>query len=327
MGTPRRITNTKMRYAPRPVGPSQRRLPASGHSQPDVVRIVVDGTSYVPWKSENLTDAREILLEAFKAWPSELARFAVTPGGFIRFPLENYSGKTGWQSEPSDFKKLIPSAKKAIESIINRQVLKRAQKCARFLTLGVDLWRDEDEAHAEVVAIINVDEGKVIHWTGKSYPVEWQQKKIVYAPLRSHKFRVDGERLLVLGCHDLNMLICRGKPSVNGPSNKETRRDEMQKLAKEFEPTIILHHPHSTDSPNIWKSAWGACRALLPTVSKWTSGIAFHYWDRCGCYAQPRKTLSQVLDHTRSESVVDVIVKGYRFEDGRRMPCEMHSQP
>ena len=119
------------------------------------------------------------------------------------------------------------------------------------------------------------------------------------------------ERLLVLGCHDLHLFSGRGRPSVNGPTRKEVRRQRMRELAREFRPTVILHHPHSTYSPRVWARAWGATRSALPSARIWASGIPF-----CG-NPKPKQGWKpwQTLDATRSATAseygtFDVVTNG-----------------
>ena len=111
---------------------------------PQVVRIVVRGWTYGQRDSDNFAEARAMLSRAFasKAWPSGLATFAVTPGGFIRSKLpRDYDGSRGWDSKKCDLDKLIPYAEVAVAAVVQGDVLKNARRRTRFLTLGVDLNR------------------------------------------------------------------------------------------------------------------------------------------------------------------------------------------
>lgn len=57
--------------------------------------------------------------------------------------------------------------------------------------------------------------------------------------------------------------------------NRRRRCSAMRKLVKAFRPSLVLHHPHNTDSPNIWRTAWGGVRSDLPCVRAWASGIRY----------------------------------------------------
>ena len=301
---------------------------------PRVVRIVVSGPTYQRGQPDNRNRARAMLSDASASnrWPGGVATFTVTPGGFIRSRLpRDYDGGRGWGSRKRDLRKLIPYAEEAVNAVLSGDVLHLARKRTSILTLGVDLnvERHKEErlrddhccrptcsracTHAELVAVVDTAAGKVVHWTGKSYPVQEQQHTLVHVKdLGSHLLKIGSERLVVLGCHDLLLFIDRGKQSANGPTLKEMRRQRMRELAGELRPTMILQHPHSTYSPRIWVSPWSAARTALPTARIWASGIAF-----CG-NPEPRHMWKpwQTLDATRSatasqDAVLDVMVKGY----------------
>lgn len=262
-------------------------------------------------------------------WPAERATFTVTPGGFIRASLPlGYDGGRGWESAASDLAKLTPCARAAVDCVVFGKVLRAARRRTKYLTLGVDLnheWQKEERmlgdhrcstkcpsthTHAELVAIFDTDIGEVVSWTGKSYPVDGQQHTLVHVvDLGTHLFEVCSERILVLGCHDLHMFSCRGRKSSR-PSRKMIRKRRMRELAQEFEPTVILHHPHATYSPKVWSGAWGATVAALPTVHTWASGVAFCGNPKVVSEWQPHQTLEKTRRTTASNTVSDVVVKG-----------------
>ena len=83
----------------------------------------------------------------------------------------------------------------------------------------------------------------------------------------------------------------------------------MLDRAQEFEPTIILHHPHTTYSPYVWSGAWGGTRIRVPTAEIGASGLAF-----CG-NPEPAEDW-QTLDATRAatafgDGIFDVVICGY----------------
>ena len=86
----------------------------------------------------------------------------------------------------------------------------------------------------------------------------------------------------------------------------------MTNLTRDFEPTIILHHPHSTDSPRIWTTAWSGAREFLPKSDPrrhvWASGIGYYNDDGDG---ETRGALCAVQSATRccGSHVVDIAVE------------------
>jgi len=262
-----------------------------------------------------------MLTDAFedRDWSGK-ALFAVTPGGFVRaaFP-HDWKGERGWSSRPKDFRALLGPAGEAVNEVLTSEVLEKARGRARFLTLGIDFYfigkrkmdRQAGKTHAELVAIIDLDQGEPVGWTGKSYPVSWQERTLVQeSDLESHLFHADDERVLVLGCHDLNMFSPRAWAVMRTGSEKYRRTREMRELAEKFKPTIVLQHPHSTDSPRIWSTAWSGARQLLPCSRGarrvWASGIGY-YNDQ----GEERGTLRDVLCSTRccEKHVFDICVK------------------
>lgn len=284
---------------------------------PSIVRIVVDGWTWCKGQADNVDKASSFLAEAFdsKEWPGRI-KYAVTPGGFIRTGFPDLGIVGGWKSE-GNFHCLLEAGSRAVTRCLTDKVLKEARKRTRYLTLGVDLndtdQKAADETHAELVAVVDTKLGKIIQWTGKSYPTgspNDQSKTLVQAPLETHLFDLGGDQVLILGCHDLHMFTNRGKPR----GQRKKRKKDMRTLARKFQPNIVLHHPHTTYSPQIWSGAWGSLQGLLSTVAVYASGIAFCGKPQSTSKWNCRQTLRQVLDSTKSSKegdVYDVVVKGY----------------
>lgn len=64
-------------------------------------------------------------------------------------------------------------------------------------------------------------------------------------------------------------------------SPRRQRTAQMRKIAKQFRPEIILHHPHTTESPRTWQTAWAS---------------AIHFPDP----SKPCSVLASTLSYTRS---------------------------
>jgi hypothetical protein len=289
--------------------PKQRRFSAP----PMIVRIVVDGSPSDGESKNNFADARQMLREAFSSedWPNDKAKFVLTPGGFIHAPFPaDYRGKVSWDSRPRDFRKLTEAAECAVRKTLTKSIIRSAAKKAEFLTLGVDLLHDKYGRHAELVVVVKTASGKLICRTGKSYPTTSQEHKLVQEPnLKSHLLCVAGERIWVLGCHDLKIFSARGYAAQNPEGPRSRRRSQMRELAKKFKPTIILQHPHSTDTPQIWSQEWDCARNFLPTARLCASGIAY-YNDNEDC----RKDIKTVRAQTKfGDGIIDVEVEGYSW--------------
>lgn len=289
---------------PQPAPVSVRSAPgarAVRGEDPAIVRVVVQGQ---PASSPRV--AGEMLLEAFNNWPTTgRAKFTITPGGFVvgDFP-SRWSGGVAWDSSSDDLNALLRVAKPLVDACVTKKVHAAATQRTRVLTIGVDLMSDAE--HAELVAVIDCDSGAIVRWTGKSYPTGGQETTLVQiADVDSHLLEIADEKVLVLGCHDLNMFSARARANQSPDGIRRQRCDEMARATARFKPTVVLQHPHSTDTPNIWRMPWACLERDYPTVRAYASGIGYFRWN-----AKPRRPLRDVLAGTRSETgVADVVVK------------------
>jgi len=300
----RRVAATvALKPAPRlPAAPRLTRPPASG-STTAIGRIVVDGAP--PGSPMN---AERQLYGALRAWPtSDRVTFLITPGGFAQasFPAR-YGGGISWESSDQDMPALLTTAEPALEQILSARVLEAARAVCSYLTIGLDLQQVAGGTpEAELVAVVDVVAGKVIRWTGKSYPTSSQEQDLVQVTdLRSHLLELAGERVLVLGCHDLNMWSPRSRANQAQGSRRNIRCTSMIELAAKFKPTIVLQHPHTTDTVRIWSVAWSGIRQSLPSVAHYASGIA--YYNRDGAC---RGRIEAVQSGTKFGNVIDRVLK------------------
>ncbi len=270
-----------------------------------IVRVVVEGRP-------RTADAAAMLLEALTRWgPLPRARFMITPGGFMRVPFpDSWSGRSGWRSRPEDLKPLRDAARSAVQDLLTPQLLGLLRERADYLTIGVDVASEKgmESPHAELVAVVDLRAGMIVHWTGKSYPLPTQEKTLVEeTDLESHLFTTrQGERTLILGCHDLNMFNPRTIANQSPAGPRRRRSESMIALAQGFHPVFVLQHPHGTDTPNIWRLGWVGVRRSLPGVKAWASGIGYFNFMGGG----PRAPLGKVLEETESgpEEVADIII-------------------
>jgi len=275
-----------------------------------IARVVVDG----PPPRDALL-AEELLLAALdRGWPEGTrSKFLITPGGFMLAPWpDSWRGQTGWGSQPQDLAPLKDAAEKELWRALTPRVLELAARRTQVLSVSVDLFGGTTfaEPHAELVALIDVVRRRVVGWTGKSYPVAGQARGLVQeSNLGSHLIEVADEKVLVLGCHDLNMFSARAYANQASGSPRRMRTMDMLERTRKFRPTLVIQHPHLTDSPRIWSTAWGSLKRSLPSVKAWASGICFYRGGR-----KERAKLDAVLAGTRStqEDVLDILVRTHR---------------
>jgi hypothetical protein len=239
-------------------------------------------------------------------------KHVITPGGFARVETPiRWDFPVGWQSRSEDFWRLTSYAEPAVRSIMSWPVCERAEYIGvRLITIGIDVYGQDDDRHplAELIAACDPFTEKIVRWTGKSYPTPSQEKRLFQvADLKSHVLIHERRRILLLGCHDLNMFSPRSTANQVKGSNRNKRCLAMKRVVRKFKPDIVLHHPHATDSPNIWSVAWAGMR-MFKNVRKWASGIARYNENGDEC----RGRMAAILKATRSSDrdVADIVIPG-----------------
>ena len=271
-----------------------------------IVRIVV---KHGKGPGDDPIAAERVFLDVLgKQWPGKTrARFLLTPGGFLKFKEEGaWDGSRGWESTKSDVTPFIKKAEGVLLKALSPAVLKAAQGKVDFLSIGID-GGYENRINAELVALVEVRTGKIINWTGKSFPTADQERRLVQVVDLSTHFKVVGQdRVMILGCHDLSMFSPRGNANQNKGGHRWHRCREMWKRAMEFKPTIVLQHPHATDTPKTWTQSWNTVQRRIPSIIAWASGVRHA---NPGKGKKQRCSMQDVLDGTRSspDSVVDII--------------------
>lgn len=293
----------------------------------NIVRLCVDGWIHrSDEQTDNFSNARTLLNRAIrKSWPKghRKAKFTVLPGGFIfdKFPEELGDIDRGWNSHSKDFNELCAYGEECIKQLLTEEILVDIAERTKYLTLGVDFKHLTDDkigkkaikrTHIELVAVLRLTRTRTttVAWTGKSYPTGEQEHSLVHVvDVGTHCVEVDGLRVLVLGCHDLNMFSTRAWANQLKGSERRLRCAKMRRVAKQFDPTIVIQHPHQTDSPRIWQAAWSGVKKSLPSVEQGLSGIA--YYPRPDC-RETRRELRDVLKGTKfGPRIENVVIKGY----------------
>jgi hypothetical protein len=266
-------------------------------------------------------DPRDALAILQTALPlAEEAQLAMTAGGLFRLPWpKNYPGHFGWNTRPEDMRWLERYAEELLLPLLKRL----PPSHARYLTLGTDLDSPGTSTTAELVGLYDLKEKRFLHWTGKSYPVGTQETVLARQPdFTTHLLHLQDERLVLLGCHDLNLLSNRAEKAAQRGTGQKIRLQtihEFRRLLREFRPTLILHHPHGTDSHFIWGVAYSNVREMFPDTS-YASGIGYYRWTQHGPIFTPRKSLEHVRASTTNlddDRILDIIVP---FTGGSPVP-------
>ena len=227
----------------------------------------------------------------------------VTPGGFIYddFP-ETSIKKIGWNSQKEEFRKLIQFAEKSLfQNFLTKDTRKILKESSRIITLGFDLCGEKE---AELVAVYDTQKEKVLKWTGKSYPTSSQEDKLFQIKeVETHFFEYGGERILILGCHDLNIFSPRSKANRSPVSLRGKLCSDFISRTKKFNPTIVIQHPHTTDSSRIWSQGWSGIRQLFPNLKSYCSGLCYFR-----NYGKKRRPMKAVLKSTKTDNITDIIL-------------------
>ncbi|HDQ25780.1 MAG TPA: hypothetical protein ENN43_03420 [bacterium] len=233
---------------------------------------------------------RSMLKKAAKQPAS--AGILMMPGGIAVFPMPG--AKHSRKEMEGRISLLNQAAKKVLKRVLSRGLRRRLKKKFDFLTIGIDSARGQG-LRAELVAVVDLKTGKT-RFTGKSYPTTAEEEKLVRVnDLSSHFMRIGGKRVMVLGCHDLNMFSPRGDKTARGWRKKRKRL--FKKEMKEFGPEIVLQHPHSAGSPRVWSHAWANLLKKEPGIAEYAAAFSF---------TGKRKNSKRTLASTATRGVIDL---------------------
>jgi len=203
----------------------------------------------------------------------------ITPAAFLKFKIPSAALldlKVDAISE-AQLQSILDLATEQISQFfvkVGSHVLKKMVTIADFMSIGIDGNGKAGRFNRviELVAIYDLKDKKVIHWTGKFYPVANQVRNLIRFPrLDSHFISLNGHKVMVLGCHDLNVFHPRGKDKIT-----DWRRDafvEFTSLSKKFKPEIVIQHPHITIDHRTWINGWKGMEGALLSVKQYASGI------------------------------------------------------
>lgn len=288
------------------------------NNQPFIIRRIVIQNSLPSSVQERIEFARVCLKKACEDIYSESVTVLQTPGGFLFDCQDLRIIDTGIDSTISYFNIVVDKVEQFMRNFLTEDLIQIISPKANFVTFGIDIFEDVGlcdynsrgkrkiiEKHVELVGTFGTKQKRFIHWTGKSYPVDFQVDTLLYCRnLKSH-FQYFGQTpVLVLGCHDLNIFSPRSRKSSKIETYKGKLISEMQIKCDEFKPQVVLHHPHTTDSSRIWATAWSGVRKFIPSVKMYSSGI--NYKNVKG--GIQRQSLEKVLTATALGNIENTII-------------------
>lgn len=271
-----------------------------------IARLIVTGKEYDKDGNPDYI-MLEKLIETFisKVYMKQQFEFILTAGGFLTFEFPESLRYNIDISEAED-KKVFLFQSEANLVITNffknlpKDSYEKLKKIADYFTLGIDGFNPINRQKIELVAVYNLKLEKVIWWTGKFYPRSEEERTLVkIKDLTTHFLVLNNQNIAILGCHDLNVYSPRGQANANPEGWKKMTAVRFKKLCNQFNPDIILQHPHTTDTPITWNVAWRTVEKELPNVRHFASGIK--YFNKNGV----RGDLNKVLEKTKKGDVVD----------------------
>lgn len=205
--------------------------------------------------------------------------FIVTPGGFLyfKFPSQLYDEHIDIENPTrKQIQLLHEQARMTIEDFLHdklaNSIFEDLKNIADYITIGID--GKSSSQKIELIAIYDLKRNEVIHWTGKFYPTKSQEKYLIRYPyLGSHFIKLNGYKLMILGCHDLSVFSNRGQ-SIAMNWRKDVA-EIFKSKCRMFKPSIVLQHPHNTDSSITWRASWLELERELPDVTDYAAGIHF----------------------------------------------------
>jgi hypothetical protein len=280
------------------------------NSKATVVRIVHAFPD--PGSPERSRHANAVMADVLKSWPPGLkTRYLITAGGFLSFEWPSQVAVTDpSKPSPKEVQLLKEGAEKACREFLTPTIRRRLAKVADYVSLGADSVRcgcDVKRRTAELVLLFDLHSSLV--WiTGKSYPGVQQRVLVRMNDLSKDFVRTSGDRVLLLGCHDLNMFSKRAFRNCNKDGWRAKRIKEIRKMTVGFLPNVILQHPHRTQSPHAWGTALGGLKKLLHQagVSDFTFAGAGR-WHATG--TKSPRPLHSCLVSTAVGNVVTAVVR------------------
>ncbi len=268
-----------------------------------IARLVISDYSKF-WKSFDYSEVRpEILKKIKEKLKNKKVEYLITPGGFLILPMEDFY-PSFFENEDQLFSYFTGIAAMFINTLMDTDFYSVLYDSVKYFSVGVDFSFEEGvrKPHIELVLLYDVRGRELVNSTGKFYPTADQSSTLIKVKDFDTKFlNINGEKILVLGCHDLNVFNPRGQSNLAEGTYKSEISREFYKRFETERPEVILHHPHSTDSPRIWLNAWQKIAKYYPFVKHYASGI---FYDKHNA----RGKLEQVLNSTQKGKVLNIIL-------------------
>ena len=190
-------------------------------------------------------------------------------------PLSEPKDETAKQKWNEKIEALKEQALSEFHRSFGPETLKDLKSVAKYLVIGIDSYvaPKSKDIQIQFVLVYDLQAGKPLHWTGKTYPQPKERTCLIRMPMDTHfmEQKIDGKRVAVFDCHDLSIFNPRHQHHFS-PFEDE-RKGEQRKVntptgkikcsfidaTLEFGPEIMLQLPHTEGT---WAAKW-------TTLNKW----------------------------------------------------------
>lgn len=227
--------------------------------------------------------------------------FLMTYGGFLSFSYEDDLCKEIDIQNPADkiLNKIFNKASYKINSfldLLSESEFNSLADISKYLTLGIDRYSENSKFNIELVAVYDLNKREIINWTGKFYPLQNQERNLIRIPLNSHFVSLNKKKVVLLGCHDLNVVNPRARHNSSKQGFRVIIQKEFDKLINKDEYFMILHHPHYTNNYKTWKMSWSKIESDYPMIKHFASGL-------CVDKTKDLSTIEKVVNNTQKGDV------------------------
>ena len=292
-----------------------------------IARIIVTKTGI----AKNCPLFAKFVIESKKKLNGAKHQFVLLPGGFLKFSSDTLEGvaleepqekaaKTEWNAAVDTLKKqALTEFRRSFDS----KMLKALKSVANYLVVGID----SEGGSVQFVLVYDLQSGKPLHWTGKTFPRPNEDSRLIGMPIDTHfiKKRIDGKKVAVFGCHDLSIFSQRDKRFYSPIASERRDKNTGERIKRktntprsqlrcqfidatlEFCPDIMVQLPHSEGT---WAAKWTKLNEWL----LWKNGKQLQHF-ATGLNKKPKKQRSKkryTLSGTQDGDVVNFDKKGWK---------------
>jgi len=214
---------------------------------------------------------RNFIAESKKELKGKKHQFVLLPAGFLTFdtndltgiPLSEPQEKAEKQKWNTRIENLKEQALAEFHQVFDFGILKELKSVANYLAIGIN----SQDRRIQFVLVYDLQSGKPMHWTGKTYPNTKERESLIKMPIDTHfiKQKIDGKKVAVFGCHDLSIFNPRHQRHFSPFDDERKGKKRQEKTASgkikcpfidatlDFSPDIMLQLPHTEGT---WAAKW-----------------------------------------------------------------------